>query len=64
LEKLVSNGILDKTQNPKNKLTFDYVLTKKSQELEPILLALGNWGNKNIAGTNKVEEQLKKLNKK
>jgi len=61
LEKLVKYGIMDKTKNSTNKLKFDYTLTKKGQELKPILLALGKWGNTNINGTNTLEDQIKEF---
>lgn len=60
LEKLVSFGILSKSQNADNKLKIDYTLTDRGKQLEPILLALGKWGYSNIKGTNNVEEQIKK----
>ena len=64
MEKLVKYGIMSKTQNPDNKLKFDYLLTEKGWELEPVLLTIGAWGKKNIEGTNDVLEQVKKFNKK
>lgn len=48
LEKLVKFGILDKKQNPHNKLKYDYCLTQRGRELETVLLALGKWGYENV----------------
>ena len=61
MEKLVKYGIMNKTQNPDNKLKFDYLLTEKGQNLKPIILALGKWGINYIGGTNDVQEQVKKF---
>lgn len=60
LERLVGYGILEKTNNPDNKLKFDYTLTDRGKELEPILMAISDWGHKHVKGTCSVEEQLKK----
>jgi len=60
LEKLVAYGIMSKTQNPDNKLKFDYRLTDKGQQLKPILFAINKWGYEHIKGTNDMEEQIKK----
>ena len=61
MEKLVRYGIMNKSQNPDNKLKFDYVLTDKGKQLKPIIDALGEWGYQHIDGTNNVQEQVKKL---
>ena len=61
MEKLVRYGIMSKTQNPDNKLKFDYLLTDKGKKLEPILMALGEWGYNHIEGTNNIQEQVKNL---
>jgi len=60
LERLVRYGIMEKNNNPDNKLKFDYRLTERGRQLEPILLAIGKWGAENIQGTCGVEEQIKK----
>ena len=60
LQKLVDHGIMNKSKNADNKLKFDYSLTDKGRQLEPILLALGKWGYDHIDGTNNVKEQIKK----
>lgn len=56
LEKLVSNGIFTKIKNPKNGLKYDYQLTEVGLELEPVLMAIGNWGLENIDGVNNVQD--------
>jgi len=58
LEKLVSNGILTKKNNPTNQLKYDYELTEMGLELKPILLSIGKWGFKNIEGTNNMENYI------
>ena len=60
LERMVKYGIMEKSNNPDNKLKFDYRLTDRGMQLEPILLAIGKWGSENIQGTCSVEEQMKK----
>ena len=59
LEKMVSSGILNKRVNKKNKLKFDYTLTKMGKELEPVIMAISKWGNQSIKGTVSAEQQKK-----
>ena len=59
MEKLVEYGIFQKTKNKNNKLKFDYLLTKKGKDLEPILRAMANWGKENIEGANDLEDIIK-----
>lgn len=58
LEKLVAYGIMEKKQNPDNKLKYDYTLTQRGKDLKPVLMAIGQWGNDHIRGTKNVEEQM------
>jgi DNA-binding HxlR family transcriptional regulator len=57
LDKMVSNGILNKKSNKENKLKFDYTLTKMGEELEPIIIAISKWGAQSIKGTISAQEQ-------
>lgn len=57
LDKLVRNGIMTKTKNESNKLKYDYVLTKIGLDLEPIVMAIADWGHRNIVGTNNAVDE-------
>jgi DNA-binding HxlR family transcriptional regulator len=59
LNKLVSNGVMTKTQNAQNKLIFNYELTERGQELKPILFALFKWGSENVMGSYNNEVAVK-----
>ena len=61
MEKLVKYGIMSKSQNPDNKLKFDYLLTDKGRALQPVIEALGDWGYQHIDGTNDVKEQVNSI---
>ncbi|MCP4459640.1 MAG: winged helix-turn-helix transcriptional regulator [Cytophagales bacterium] len=52
---------MEKTRNPDNKLTFDYNLTQRGRNLEPILFAVGKWGHIHIEGTSDIEGQIKRM---
>ena len=58
LDKLVSNGILTKNRNSQNGLKYDYELTETGLKLEPVLLAIGDWGFENIVGVNNVQDTI------
>ena len=58
LEKLVKFGVMDKSQNLDNKLKFDYTLTERGRELEPVLWAVGKWGNVNVSDTETIEDHI------
>lgn len=64
LEKLVSKGILTKTQNKQNLLVFDYELTKMGTDLKPVIEAIENWSISNINGVNKLTDIPKFDNRK
>lgn len=52
LAKLVDYGIFEKKENAVKKSKIDYFLTDRGRSLEPILMAIGNWGYENISGVN------------
>ena len=62
LEKMVSYGILIKRVNKKNKLKFDYTLSKIGKELEPVMMAISKWGHQSINGTQSAYAQIKLVN--
>ena len=59
LEKMVAYGILNKKVNKKNKLKFDYTLSKMGKELEPVIMAISKWGHQSIKGTQSADAQIK-----
>ena len=52
LAKLVECGIFEKRENEDKKSKIDYLLTERGRSLEPILIAIGNWGYDNIMDVN------------
>lgn len=48
---------MTKTKNESNKLKYDYVLTKIGLDLEPIVMAIADWGHRNIVGTNNAVDE-------
>ena len=58
LEKLVAWGIFEKNENANKKSKIDYTLTDRGRSLEPILIAIGNWGFENISDTNNSADYL------
>ena len=52
LENLVAHGIFEKQGNADKKSKIDYLLTPRGKALEPVVLAIGNWGFDQIEGVN------------
>ena len=48
LDRLVSNGLLIKTRSTTHKLVFHYTPTEKAMELAPAVIAIAQWGEKNL----------------
>ena len=48
LKELVESGILEKQQYGESTNRFEYILTQRSQNLSPILMAMMQWSNKHI----------------
>ncbi len=46
LEKLQTQGIIDKKEYCERPPRYKYGLTKKGKELKSVLIAMSNWGNK------------------
>ncbi|MGI5132934.1 winged helix-turn-helix transcriptional regulator [Pseudonocardia sp. CA-107938] len=56
LRKLVDEGLLTKRpyQEPAQRQRFEYVLTDAGEDLLPILIAMGAWGDKHRPKTHRV----------
>lgn len=51
LKRLADFGIIEKTPYQQRPLRHAYRLTDKGNSLGPVVKAIAEWGNKNIAGT-------------
>jgi len=51
LKKLEGEGILEKLQYQSRPNRYEYILTKKGQDLLPILQEISKWGNEYIEGS-------------
>ena len=51
LKRLQAAGILEKSQYQERPVRYAYTLTAKGRDLQPVLLAMIDWGNKHIPGT-------------
>ena len=51
LKRLQAAGILEKSQYQERPVRYAYNLTAKGRDLQPVLLAMIDWGNKHIPGT-------------
>jgi DNA-binding HxlR family transcriptional regulator len=51
LKRLQAAGILEKSQYQERPVRYAYNLTTKGRDLQPVLLAMIDWGNKHIPGT-------------
>lgn len=45
LKLLCEYGILEKHPDPSNKLKINYIATEKGMALQPVMMAMKNWGN-------------------
>ena len=61
LERLVKFGIMSKSQNANHKLKFDYILTERGKQLEPILWAIDEWGKEQIEDTSGIQQNIQRL---
>ena len=64
LQKMVTDGIFTKSNDPNNKLKIHYNLTDKGRDLENVILAAGLWGSKHIDGTVDIMEKIKEAKAK
>lgn len=51
LKRLQVAGIIEKTQYHERPLRYAYQLTAKGSDLQAVLLAMIDWGNKHVPGT-------------
>lgn len=51
LKDLEAGGIVEKRPYQDSPIRYDYILTRKGQELRPLLLEMISWGSKHIEGT-------------
>jgi len=51
LKRLQAAGVIDKTEYQQRPVRYAYRLTEKGRDLQPVLLAMIDWGNKHIPGT-------------
>ena len=51
LKRLQAAGIIGKSQYQERPVRYAYHLTAKGRDLQPVLLAMIDWGNKHIPGT-------------
>lgn len=50
LRKLVKAGVLERVRYQARPARYEYRLTEKGRELQPVLLALVRWGDRHLAG--------------
>lgn len=50
LASLVGNGLLEKQRYSERPPRYEYVLTEKGHDFQPVLIALLAWGNRHLAG--------------
>jgi len=51
LKRLTAAGIIEKTPYQQKPLRYEYRLTKKGEDIRPLIKELAIWGNKYINGT-------------
>ena len=51
LKRLQAAGIVEKSQYQTRPVRYAYHLTEKGRDLQPVLLAMIDWGNKHVPGT-------------
>jgi len=51
LKRLQAAGIIEKSRYQERPVRYGYHLTGKGRDLQPVLLAMIDWGNKHIPGT-------------
>lgn len=51
LKRLQAAGIIEKSQYQERPVRYAYQLTAKGSDLQPVLLAMIDWGNKHVPGT-------------
>ena len=56
LKRLEANGLIDKIPYQHNPVRYEYRLTEKGQDLEPLVMEIVRWGLKHIPGTGHLQE--------
>jgi DNA-binding HxlR family transcriptional regulator len=51
LKRLLAAGIIEKSRYQERPVRYAYQLTAKGRDLQPVLLAMIDWGNKHVPGT-------------
>jgi len=51
LKRLLAAGIIEKSRYQERPVRYAYQLTSKGRDLQPVLLAMIDWGNKHVPGT-------------
>jgi DNA-binding HxlR family transcriptional regulator len=51
LKRLEQAGIIEKSRYQQRPVRYAYTLTGKGRDLQPVLLALVDWGNRHLPGT-------------
>lgn len=51
LRRMEAAGLVEKTPYQQRPVRYAYTLTRRGADLKPVLLALIEWGNRNIPGT-------------
>jgi DNA-binding HxlR family transcriptional regulator len=51
LKRLLAAGIIEKSRYQERPIRYAYQLTAKGRDLQPVLLAMIDWGNKHVQGT-------------
>ena len=51
LKRLQAAGVVEKSQYQERPVRYAYQLTAKGSDLQPVLLAMIDWGNKHVPGT-------------
>jgi DNA-binding HxlR family transcriptional regulator len=51
LKRLLAAGIIEKSRYQERPVRYAYQLTAKGVDLQPVLLAMIDWGNKHVPGT-------------
>jgi DNA-binding HxlR family transcriptional regulator len=51
LKRLLAAGIIEKSRYQERPVRYAYQLTSKGRDLQPVLLAMIDWGNNHVPGT-------------
>ncbi len=51
LKRLEEHGIIEKRPYQKTPLRYEYILTRRGEDLRPLLMEMIRWGNTHIKGT-------------